>query len=145
MINSPQAPRPRVLKRLSRYGLLYLATPYTLHKDGKDMAYQEAVAILGRLHRDTGLPFYSPIVHWHDASKTEFLKDVQDSDWLKINRPIMSACGAMVVPDFNGWKASAGIEEEVIDFRSAGKPIFLIDQITFNVVRRLDARSSKAS
>jgi hypothetical protein len=123
--------------RLDRYGLLYLATPYTRHSLGKPMAYMEASTILARLLMDEGLPCLCPITHWHDASTTHYMIGVKDEDWLAINRPMMNVCGAMVIPDFNDWKSSRGIAEEIVEFRENRKPVFLIDQITLGVIRQL--------
>jgi hypothetical protein len=123
--------------RLKRYGLLYLATPYTRHNLGKDTAYLEASTILARLLMDEGLPCYCPITHWHDASTTQHMISVKDEDWLAINRPIMNVCGAMIVPDFDDWETSRGIAEEIVEFRENRKPVYLIDQVTLNVIRAL--------
>jgi hypothetical protein len=125
-----------LLKRLDRYGLLYLATPYTRHGLGKATAYLESSTVLARLLME-GLPCYSPITHWHDASTTHYMLGVRDEDWLKINRPIMNMCGAMIVPDFDDWQTSKGIAEEIVEFRENRKPIYLIDQVTLNVIRAL--------
>lgn len=122
---------------LNKFGLLYLATPYTRHALGKDTAYLESSTILARLLIDEGLPVYSPITHWHDASTTHYMLNIQDEDWLNINRPMMNVCGAMVVPDFDDWQTSKGIAEEIAEFRENRKPAYLIDQVTLNVIRRL--------
>lgn len=122
--------------RLKKHGLLYLATPYTLHNLGKETAYLEASTILARLLVE-GLPCYSPITHWHDAATTQYMKDVRDEDWLAINRPMMNVCGAMIVPDFDDWKTSKGIAEEITEFRENRKPAYLIDQVSLNVIRQL--------
>jgi hypothetical protein len=123
--------------RLNKFGLLYLATPYTRHSLGKDTAYLESSTILARLLMDEGLHCYCPITHWHDASTTHYMIGVKDEDWLAINRPIMNVCGAMIIPEFDDWESSKGIAEEITEFRESRKPVFLIDQITLGVIRQL--------
>ncbi len=122
--------------RLAKYGLLYLATPYTRHNLGQPMAYLEASTILARLLME-GLACYSPITHWHDASTTQHMLSVKDEDWIRINRPIMNLCGAMIVPDFDDWAESRGIAEEIVEFNENRKPAYLIDQVSLNVIRAL--------
>ena len=97
----------------------------------------EASSILARIQMDVGLPCYCPITHWHDAATTHFMKDIEDKDWLDINRPMMNVCGAMIVPDFDDWQKSAGIAEELADFRENRKPAYLIDNVTLDIIRAL--------
>jgi hypothetical protein len=123
--------------RLKRHGVLYLATPYTKHRDGRDYAYEEAAAILARLWAE-GLVCYSPITHWHHASSHQDMRRTNTTDeWLEVNRPLMRLCGAMVVPDFDDWEASDGIAAEIVDFRKRRRPVYLLDHVLLTVVRRL--------
>lgn len=121
---------------------IYLATPYTNRVTGADgrwsyeaslHASAQAARELGRLARVqvTGI---SPIVQSAEMVHAEAferqidglaLDPLSRAFWLRWCVPLLNVCGAIVVPDIEGWRESAGVYSEVMwALRETNVPVF---------------------
>lgn len=104
----------------------YLATVYSRHPKGLDVAFQEACRVTADLMR-LGLNVVSPIAHSHPISRFVGKENDTWDFWKKQDQPLMDhACGIIVVR-MEGWQESVGIRYELEEFRKAGKPILYVD------------------
>jgi hypothetical protein len=98
----------------------YLATPYSGHEHGMEVAAIEAAQMTGWL-QDRGVPVFCPILHGHAASKYMELPHTYDM-WLSIDRPFMTAAWGIIVGQLSNWHSSHGIIEERKFFAQMSKP-----------------------
>lgn len=104
----------------------YLASPYSKHPKGTDVAFEracEAAAILMVRH----IPVFSPIAHSHSISETAHLNG-DHRFWLDIDFPFMDAALGLIVLMDDGWEESAGVTEEIGTFACMHKPIYYMDR-----------------
>ncbi len=122
------------IEDVARYGLVYLATPYSKYPPGLEAAFREAAKITARLLR-LGVKVYSPIAHTHPIAEYGHLDPLDHSIWLPFDEAIMAKSDAMVVAKMDGWETSKGIKHEIGVFGLAEKPIYYLDIETFEVRR----------
>lgn len=113
------------LTSLSDHGLIYLATPYTKYEAGHQKAFEDAASLAGRLV-NRGVFVFSPIAHGHPMSQYGGV-GICNSLWFPFNRLFETACGALLIAQFEGWRQSDGIFEEKMRFKAANKPVLFID------------------
>jgi hypothetical protein len=116
------------LALLRKYKCVYLASPYSLHRGGPEMAWAEASKLAGDLIAE-GVRVFSPIAHSHSVCEHADLDPMDHDLWLEQDEFFMDACCALVVAQFAGWQDSYGISEEMHWFRDAKKPIHYLDPI----------------
>lgn len=119
---------------LARYSLVYLASPYTKWDD-LDAAADEAARICAALVQD-GVNAFSPIVLGHQLAVVGGLPPRDSNLWLTFCRPYVQACDALCVAHMDGWDQSVGINHEVLQFAWARKPIFDLDPVSLEAIRR---------
>jgi hypothetical protein len=115
--------------------LAYLATPYSRYKPNIEAAFKDAAKLAARL-LITGLKVYSPICHTHPIAIYGALDALDHSIWLPFDEAMMAAADILIVAHMTGWEESRGVAHEIKFFEDAGKPIFDLDQVTLNMVRR---------
>lgn len=116
-------------------GLIYLASPYSKYPHGRLSAWSAAARITAVMLEHDFVVF-SPIAYSHQFEQMLLPRepDEEHEFWMTIDRQVMARCHALVVARLEGWEDSRGVAEEIETFRAAGKPIYLIDPHTFNIV-----------
>jgi hypothetical protein len=116
-------------------GLAYLATPYTVYRDGPSQAFVDACKLSGRLIR-AGFKIYSPIVHTHPIAFYGSLDPLDHQFWMEFDLPMLHAADYLIVAQMRDWGKSKGIAAEVSFFEHAGKPIWDLDPLTMMMALR---------
>lgn len=116
------------LALLRKYRCIYLASPYSLHRGGPELAYAEACKLGGDLVAE-GIKIFSPIAQSYSFCEHADLDPLDHELWLEQGEFFMAACDALVVAQFAGWEDSYGIAQEVNYFRDHNKPIHYLDPI----------------
>ena len=107
--------------------LWYLASPYTNHPHGREIAFREAATNLGLLLA-AGVPAFSPISHTHPVEKhSPVVKDKGHSFWMGVDRAIFDRCEGLIVLTAPGWLISTGVNMEIDWARERGLPIFYME------------------
>lgn len=117
---------------LTDYGLVYLASPYTLFPAGQDAAFQEAATLTARL-ATVGVKAFSPICHSHPVAQYGCIDPLDHDFWLDYDEAFMEVSDACAVAMFESWQASDGIDREIKFFRSAKRPVWKLDPVTLKV------------
>lgn len=120
------------IEQLSKYGIVYLASPYTKYPKGLLAAFRDVSSIAGRLAKQE-VRVFSPIVYAHVLAVQGGINPIDHSFWMTFDRPFMDACGAMLIARMDGWGESKGIAEERAIFHAAGKPCFFVDPETLEI------------
>jgi len=76
---------------------------------------------------------FCPIVHGHPLSQYGGLFHDDHEFWMRVDRPFMARCDAIVVAQMDGWDRSDGISEEVAFFKAAGRPVFILNPDTMEI------------
>jgi len=128
-------------RRSDRSSYWYLASPYSIHKDGLDAAFKDA-ANAAALILESGLNVFSPIVHSHSLVTAGLMIDPRNhSYWMKIDEPFMVAACGMIVLIHDGWQDSRGIKEEMAYFTEAKKPIAFMTPNELPILPKMGAVS----
>lgn len=114
------------MQRLSKFDLVYLATPYSKYPFGIEAAFQDAANLAGILLRE-GVKLYSPITHGHPISTYGGIEAMNHDFWIPFDESMMRASEALLIAMMLGWEESRGISHEVDFFLQADKPVFYLD------------------
>lgn len=114
-----------MIYQLTKYKLVYLATPYSKYKAGIHMAFVDASIFAARLLQ-SGVNVYSPIAHTHPLAIYGNIDPLDHNVWLPFDKSMMEASEALVVAEMQGWQESKGIQHEIEFFERAGKPIYYL-------------------
>lgn len=117
---------------LARNRLNYIASPYTLYRDGPGIARIHASALCGKLMRER-IKFFCPIMHGHPMSEFGGADPFDHSLWLPFNQPLLEACDVLVVAQLPGWRESRGVRHEIDWFANAVRPIVYLSPETLAV------------
>ena len=124
--------------RHGRGQLSYLATPYSKLARDDDGAFSIAgslecaarAARWARLLALEGITAVSPIIQAvemvHADGIDPQLDPLDERFWEGWCRPLLNACGGVIVPPIPGWAESEGIWVEVCAALRAQRPVFLI-------------------
>lgn len=123
------------MDRLRTFPLVYLATPYTMYRDGLDCAFKDAAALAARLLTE-GVKVYSPITHCHPMAVYGGLNARDHAVWLPYQESMMRACDVLLVAQLRGWQESFGILHEIKFFAEQGKPVFYLDTVLLRAADR---------
>lgn len=104
----------------------YLASPYTAHPDGLEVAYREACEASALLVR-AGIPVFCPIAHSHGIAHLGGIDPASHRIWLEADAPFMHAAGGLIILRLRGWNVSKGVQAEWETFTAAGKPVRFMD------------------
>lgn len=103
--------------------LWYLASPYSGHPHGKEVAFRAAAANAGLLLA-AEVPVFSPISHTHPIEKySPQMRGRAHSFWMAADRAVFNRCDGLIVLTEPGWIASRGVQEELGWARERGIPI----------------------
>lgn len=122
---------------LCRFGLCYLATPYTKFEAGIDLAFTMAAQLAARLLLE-GVKVYSPITHTHPLAVHGGIDPLDLSIWLPFDRAMMERSDILVVAMMAGWEKSTGIAHEIEFFTNAGKPVCYLQPADLTIVAALN-------
>ena len=114
------------IHELTKYNMVYLASPYSKYPTGQENAFVEIAAIAGKLLLH-GVRFYSPICHTHPIARYGNIDPLDHKIWLPFDEAIMGVCDALVVAKMPTWGKSYGIGHEMGVFQKAGKPVYFLD------------------
>lgn len=106
-----------------RWGLIYLASPYSkqvLDESGawcryRSMKQQALAAVYAERFAQLGVTALSPIVlsaeicHLPQVTTQTGLDPLDQTFWNHWCRPLLAACDIVYIPDFPGWRESAGV------------------------------------
>lgn len=118
---------------LQKYGLIYLATPYTKYPNGHDAASDVAASITAVLLEIGLRNVFATIPYGHNIEKGGTFKRNDLSIWVPLNAAFIKKCDALVVAMMASWAESVGIYEEIKLFTTQGKPIFYLDVDHFTI------------
>jgi len=122
------------MNRLTKYKLVYMATPYTKYYAGQENAANDAAKICAKL-LVAGVPVYSPIVYTHQVAIHGCVDPLDHKIWLPFDQPFMDACECLLVIKMPGWDASYGIAHEIKDFTTKRKDILYLDPASMLVTK----------
>jgi len=103
-------------------GYQYLATVYSKHRLGIDIAWRESCRYAAQFIK-AGVPVFCPIAHSHQIATQGLINPRDHSIWLPADLPLMEGAAGLIVVTSEGWRESAGIAAEIEHFTKAGKPI----------------------
>lgn len=105
--------------------LIYLASPYSAYKDGKEAAFQEVCAKAAELMLQ-GHKVFCPIAHSHPIEWWGMGENQTGDFWLEQDFAVLQHCDEMWVYQMPGWENSYGIEQEISFAQDYGIPILYI-------------------
>jgi nucleoside 2-deoxyribosyltransferase len=105
----------------------YLATPYTLYKDGITAAYQMA-AKESSLYVKEKIPVFSPIVHCHPIAIYGDIDPLDVDLWVQAQIPMLDSALGLIVVMADGWTKSKGTAFEIEYMTRRGKTIWYTDE-----------------
>ena len=103
-----------------------MATVYTQHPKGLEVAYKEACEVAAEFMK-LGFPVFCPIAHSHPIATHGELDHVDHDFWMRMDQPMMDAAVGMIVVRMEGWLESKGIRHEIATFKGDGKKIIYVD------------------
>lgn len=127
--NSTESDR---FEQLAKYGLIYLASPYTKYEHGLFVAFREAARLASELAK-RGITAFSPIVYSHLLSVQGGISPTSHSFWMSYDKPFMCSSGALLIAKMDGWDSSQGVQEEILIFRALEKPVFYLSPDTLEI------------
>jgi hypothetical protein len=118
-----------MIKPANKRELIYLACPYT---------HASAAIRLERFQRVTkaaaalikqGHIVFSPITMTHpiDIEMAGSQNTLGSDFWVMFDQTFMERCDLFVLLPLEGWQQSSGIKREIEYFKSAGKPLMVLN------------------
>ena len=104
------------------YGYWYMASPYTKHAGGYEVANFEA-CLAASLLIDKGVRIFCPIAHSHAIANVGIIEKGDSRTWLAQDYPLMIAATGLLVVMIDGYEDSHGIAVEVETFKEQDKQI----------------------
>ena len=114
------------LSDLTRFDLVYLASPYTKYPEGITLAYIHACKLAARLLR-AGVKVYSPIAHGHSIAVHGSIDPLDLSIWLPFNGVMLAKADCLLVAMLPSWETSVGTRHEIDGFVEREKPVLFLD------------------
>lgn len=110
-----------------KHALVYLASPYS-DANPEVMAFRaDAAAATMALMLDQGVNVFSPIACSASVSKFRKGEPFEYEAWSNVCEAMIERCDSLVVLMIDGWKASTGVQAEIVYARELGIPIRGID------------------
>lgn len=105
-------------------GFIYLASAYTHHPGGRDLAFRSACNAVAAII-DGGQAVFSPIAHSHPVSQHTWLSPEDHGIWMEADQPLLDAADEVWVlcDNFDAWRDSRGVANEILRARSNGTPV----------------------
>jgi hypothetical protein len=105
---------------------IYVATPYSRHPQGREVAYLQACEA-GSYFLHQKVPSFVPIVYFHPIHMIDGAEADNLEFWIEADRPFIETSAGMALVKLPGWEYSSGIAEEKRLFKEAKKPIFMVE------------------
>lgn len=102
-------------------GYYYLATPYSKHPAGIDVAFRDACVAAGALLAQ-GVHVYCPIAHTHPIATHGKLDHYSHDLFLPLDRQMMEHAHGIIVVEMPGHSTSRGVRFEIDYFDSVRRP-----------------------
>ena len=99
----------------------YLASPYSKHPLGPEIAYRNVCQKAAEAFK-AGLLVFSPIAHTHSIATYGEL-ELGFEFWSSFDHAMLSAAVGMIILTDDGWQESAGIRAEIQICKTQGKRI----------------------
>jgi hypothetical protein len=121
-------------------GMWYLATVYTSHPDGLDVAYRQANEAAARVVRIFGARVFCPIAHSHSLCEVYGTKHGLNGEtdaefWKWFDEPFLERADGLIVVMMPNWRNSLGVTHEINETVAAGKPILYLSWPDLAVMR----------
>lgn len=121
------------LEGLKKYGLIYLASPYTLYAKGLSAASDDVTDLAGKLV-NLGVSVYAPITYGHQLTVRGGVNALDEKIWYPLNDAFLHKSDALLIARMPGWNSSKGVAREIHYFEAVGLPIFHINPETMDVM-----------
>lgn len=118
------------LEDLKQFGMVYVATPFTLYEPGLEAAFVDACKLMGGFLNAGVVNALSPIVEAYPISLHGGIDPLDMAIWGPFCAARMRKSGALVVGMLDGWEKSNGTRHELETFAEAQKPIYFLDPVT---------------
>lgn len=99
-------------------GFAYLASPYSIHPRGLDVAAKEAAEVAAWLLK-YDIRVFSPVVHFHPIEKN--YGKFTHKKALSLELPYLKAADALIIAPLCDWTRSKGIRFELEAFEEYNK------------------------
>ena len=100
--------------------MIYLATVYTSHPQGLEVAYQEACLLTAAFMR-RGMPVFSPIAYGHPLVSQ--IGNTGHDFWMRLDLQFLDVATALWVAMQPKWDVSRGIAMEIEHAKRRGIPV----------------------
>lgn len=114
------------LDDLKKFGLVYIATPFTLYEPDIEAAFVDSCKLMGGLLAAGVTNALSPIVEAYPISLHGNLDPLDLSIWKPFCAARIAKSDALVVGMLPGWERSTGTRHEIDEFVMAGKPVYFM-------------------
>ena len=104
-----------------RRGFWYLATPYSKHPRGRQVAYEQAVSQT-HLLLAAGVVVYSPITQNHPIAEMHDMP-TQFEFWERFDKTMIHSSAGLIFCKLDGWSESVGVDAEIRFAREIGRPV----------------------
>lgn len=113
--------------RMKEVKLWYLASPYSGHTHGREVAFRAAATNAGLLMA-AGVGVFSPISHTHPVEKySPAVRNQKHSFWMEMDRIVFDRCDGVIVLTEPGWLTSTGVSMEIDWAKERGIPIIYME------------------
>ena len=128
------------IRRELSEGLWYLATVYTSHPEGLEVAYRQANEAAARVIRVFGARVFCPIAHSHSLCRVYGTKhglhgETDSEFWKWFDEPFLARVDGLIVVMMPNWRISLGVTHEIEETAAAGKPILYLSWPDLAVMR----------
>lgn len=104
------------------HGYYYLATVYSRHESGTDVAFVEASRAAAKLLLQ-GIHTYCPIAHTHPIACYGNLDRYSYDLFMPLDEVFMRPAHGCLVVMMPGWRDSVGVQKEIAWFTERKKPV----------------------
>lgn len=107
--------------------IIYLGAPYTHASERVRRERVELASLAAARLMMLGNVVFSPITHGHHVAD-HLPRPTRESHrfWMDQCKPFMESCSQLVILPLDGWRASKGLQEEILYFHLHRKPIRFI-------------------
>ena len=115
--------------------LIYLVSPYN-HNDPRVREHRfDQVCLCASRLMNKGHFIFSPIAHTHPIAAYGLPKGWEF--WERYDTAIIERVDEVWVLMIDGWEASTGVSAEICMAVRLGKPVWMVDPGTLNIVKEL--------
>ena len=112
---------------------IYAASNYTHHPRGLVGAYLEMCELVPRIYAKYKIVLFSPVIHGHGLAMHGKFPPRDGKFWKRYNQPFVDLMQSCLVAKLDGWENSAGIKDEIDDFRAAKKTVLFVEPVSLEI------------